>query len=343
MPFLLIFTFACQTNHQTEKLEDPLVTEEQGSLELPKPIPLPPADALLHCQSSSSGFDVRVFEGQILWNDRQLDIGAHIQAAICADLDQDGVEEAYLGFGMGRTNPKADKQVWKVTETEATEVWRSSSARNQITNLQAHKNQLYITAFTEGKTVAGGPIIDGKWSPIYSVPLALKQVPFEDGMLIGRVYGDEPRADGDLKKYASNTITEYPIQGGVRAISSADFNQDGNNDILVSDGWNYQYGKHAKARVRLYLGPDYTDIRTLVNLDDDYTVNEIIPFEYKQHVHLIAQASHHVYWLEPTAFGIKVHEIGPISESGITNLSVSDENIVLSISGNPSLRLELSL
>ena len=153
-------------------------------------------------------------------------------------------------------------------------------------------------------------------------------------MLIGRVYGDEPKADGDLKKYTSSATTEYPIKAGLRSIVTTDYNQDGIEDFLVSDGWNYQYGKHAKARIRLYLGPDFTDIRTLANFDDDYTVNDIIPFAYNKQVHLIAQASHHVYWLEPSAFGTIVHEIGPISESELRNLVLPVTKSILSISGN---------
>ena len=55
-----------------------------------------------------------------------------------------------------------------------------------------------------------------------------------------------------------------------------DLNQDGLTDLLVADGWHYQYAKMGQARLSLYLGPDFTDKRVLTILDDEYSINHIV-------------------------------------------------------------------
>lgn len=339
----LLFFFACSDKKDTSPSTIDVDIPINKVSMIPSTIPLPPADVRMRCHTHNGPMEIHVFEGLLTWGDLSQEIDADVHAITCADLDRDGSEEAYLGFGVGRSHPKAIKQIWKVTESAATVYWQDEAGRNQITGLIVHDSKLYLTAFTEGTTVAGGPLINGEWVPDYAVPLALTQVPFDNGVLIGRVYGDKPRSDGDLKKYSDAGMDNYPVEGGVRAIGLADVNGDNKTDMLISDGWNFQYGKHARARVRAYLGPTYDDVRTLANFDDDYTVNDIIPVKLNGVTSLIVQASHHVYLIEPDLGGWKTHTIGPIDESGLMHKSEFSNVQTIFISGNPSLKLEIPL
>ena len=52
----------------------------------------------------------------------------------------------------------------------------------------------------------------------------------------------------------------------MRAIGVADINQDQKRDLLISDGWHFQYGTNAQARVVLYEGPDFAERRVIAIL-----------------------------------------------------------------------------
>jgi hypothetical protein len=344
---LLLFPLACNgpeselpTNDTVQTVVNPPIEKSisDGNFVLPESTILPPSNALIQCQLETGLMNIRFFEDILSWGDQQVEISAGFQTALCIDLENDGVEEAYLGFGMSRAHPKAQKQIWKLSGDTATKIWELDGERNQITGLNATLGNLYLTAFTEGTNVSSGPLIDGVWQPEYNIKLALRQIPTNMGVLIGRIYGDEPRSDGDLKLFTDAGIKEFPISGGVRGLATADINQDGHSDFLVSDGWHYQYGNHAKARVRIYLGPEFTDIRTIANFDDDYTVERIFPIIRKDGVHLVVQASTHVYWLEPSEFGWKVNLLAQITETGFVQVHHHGSVHTISISGNPSLQ-----
>lgn len=345
--FLLLLALACNSQESEIPTIDTVQTDINTPIEksisahnfvLPESTILPPADALIQCNLRNGLMNIRFFEDVLSWGDQQLEISAGFQTALCIDLENDGVEEAYIGFGMSRAHPKAPNQIWKLSGKTATKIWEIDGDRNQITGLNSKHGHLYLTAFTEGTNVSSGSLVDGLWVPEYSIKLALRQIPTDTGVLIGRIYGDEPRSDGDLKLITEDETKELQISGGVRGLATGDINQDGHTDFLVSDGWHYQYGNHAKARVRMYLGPDHTDIRTLANFDDDYSVERIFPITRNDGVHLVVQASNHVYWLEPSKFGWKVSLLSQIAETGFVQVHQHGSVHTISVSGNPSLQ-----
>jgi hypothetical protein len=56
-----------------------------------------------------------------------------------------------------------------------------------------------------------------------------------------------------------------------------DINADGHQDLLVGDGWHYQYGKRAEPTLRILIGPDFQDERLVAELPTGFTISQIIP------------------------------------------------------------------
>jgi hypothetical protein len=103
--------------------------------------------------------------------------------------------------------------------------------------------------------------------------LAEAQVPLGDQVAVGRVYGDEPRSDGDL--ILSPSGTKLPVFRGVRQLERADVDGDGDLDLLVADGWHSNYGAIADGRVLLLRGPDWTQGSVIAHLGADYTAESM--------------------------------------------------------------------
>ena len=180
------------------------------------------------------------------------------------------------------------------------------------------ENQIFIVSTNDLGEMESAWIRDGKHVPIQAKKLGLRQYPLtETRGLIGRVYGDAPRSDGDLWIYEGGVSTgkQIPSFRGIRAITMSDMNNDGHKELLFADGWHYQYGHQARARVRLHHPPDYQTGRTLSDFPKDYTVNRIEVHRDNPKMVLV-QGSRHAYLLYQDEIGWRNLELCKINETG---------------------------
>ena len=287
----------------------------------------------------------------------------------CVDLDGDGIdEEIYVhggtlywdenieqlvgafqtfhrgdkrlvyatGFGKGFRD--ATTQLYALDSSGVQKLWERESSRNQISSISEQDGKIFLSAFSEGTNVQGGWLED-TFTPLLELKMAMMQVPLGDSLVIGRLYGDEPRAHGDLRVKTGSTEVFLPTYRGVKTLLVHDLNQDSHPDILVSDGWHYQYAAQGKARVQVYLGPDFKDVRTLGNFDQDYTISRIEA--HNNGTDYLVQGSRFVYLLQQTEHGFKRTEISKVIETGTAVFCYKEDRTAILVSGNPSQLIQL--
>lgn len=73
-----------------------------------------------------------------------------------------------------------------------------------------------------------------------------------EDLAYGRVYGDAPGSHGDAWLLRAGDV-RVPIETerGVRALATGDTDGDGRPELLLADGWHKNYGKLARAQVRI--------------------------------------------------------------------------------------------
>ena len=149
---------------------------------------------------------------------------------------------------------------------------------NQISDIHMLNNKIFFVHSSENGTFAGSFLEEDSIKTVAKNRLALRMLPKnETDIYVGRVYGDQPRSDGDLFLYKNGTAAQR-IQNfrGIRALAFSDIDEDGNNELMVSDGWHYQYGTMAQARVSLFTSDIDAPI-PIVDLPKEYTINKIEP------------------------------------------------------------------
>ena len=110
-----------------------------------------------------------------------------------------------------------------------------------------------MSTFTQGTTIAGG-WMNTLDEPVFTSNMAMRQRPLPENpsvVVAGRLYGDAPRSDGDLQVIRNGQSTIIPNHRGVRALEVHDMNGDGHSDLLVSDGWHYQYASMGRAHASI--------------------------------------------------------------------------------------------
>ncbi len=160
---------------------------------------------------------------------------------------------------------------------------------------------------------SGGWLEAGSWAAEPRGGLAVRQLPLPDGRLVvGRVYGDAPRSDGDLAVIEGSGRRVLPGLRGVRSLAASDLDGDGDLELLVGDGWHYAYGTRAVARLALYAGPDWSVDRTIGLLRDSTAIRELEVFDGR----ILAVGDREVVVLERDALGWRPREVGRVEESG---------------------------
>ncbi|MBN2723018.1 MAG: hypothetical protein JXR95_02990 [Deltaproteobacteria bacterium] len=97
-------------------------------------------------------------------------------------------------------------------------------------------------------------------------------------LMVGRLYGDTPGSPGDAWIMESGKMPEkIPTTRGVRSITTADVDKNGQYEIYMGDGWDKNYGQIARA---LFTKVERNSSGKLVStkigeLSEDYAIMQI--------------------------------------------------------------------
>jgi hypothetical protein len=189
-----------------------------------------------------------------------------VQVLRVADLDGDGRAEILAGWGRTRDHRDAPARasLYRLDGDSLVEqiVMQPASERPEIVELApvAGSARLLVAHFQSKYMVelAYAEPAGERWTftPIATLRMATSFALADldgdgaDDLVVGRIYGDEPEADGDaFVLRPDGTRVPIPIVGGVRSLTVADLDGDGQLELLIGDGWNRDYGKVARARL----------------------------------------------------------------------------------------------
>ena len=244
------------------------------------PRPLPGCSAVLAADPDGDGLDelLCLSGGQLKREGgATIPVAGDFQMATRGDLDGDGRAELILATGAGRGDRSAPERIYVGDGAKMEIRLEEAAARAQITDLRVLDGKLWVARFADNFVVEGGWLEGSAFQRVLSSRMGMRQLPLaEGGVVVGRLYGDEPKAEGDLRLVdAGGDIHPLPSLRGVRSLARADLDGDGQQELLVGDGWHHAYGSQAVARVQLLRGADLQDARTIAVLDGSYTAREL--------------------------------------------------------------------
>ena len=271
-------------------------------------------------------------------------INGGFQIAIRGDRNQDGNEELIVAVGAGKGFRNAPMSLLSIQKDETTTLWTESKGSNQISDIHIFdRKKIFFVHSHEKGMFAGSFLEEENIRTVAKNRLALRMYPkTENEVYVGRVYGDEPRSDGDLFLYKEGTPSvKIKNFRGIRALTLSDINNDGKKELLVSDGWHYQYGTMAQARVSLFTSDDDNPI-PLADLPKEYTINRIEPHKKYANVFLL-QASRGAYVLSQSIFGWKSTPICSFSEGNNAVFRYEKDTTHVLCSGKQAKEYTLSI
>lgn len=298
---------------------------------------LRPSDHVLCVDTDNDGVDEGLFfhDGQLHTELSSIEISGGVQDWV---RDESSI---WIATGFSKKYRDAPMSVYRYSKSGLETHWTENAQRNQITDLSLVDGKLYMAKFSTGTNIHGG-WLEQTFQPIVEANMAMQQKPLPetpDKYVVGRLYGDEVRSDGDLTIWNQKAKTRLKNFRGVRAMEIVDLNQDGFTDLLVADGWHYQYAKMGQARLSLYLGPDFTDKRVLTILDDEYSINHLEV--HRNGKWILAQGTSSIYLLQNSSFGWKTVRIGSITETTNSTFCYTNKNSYVLTSGTNSIRYNI--
>jgi hypothetical protein len=172
----------------------------------------------------------------------------------------------YAGWGRTKAQPDAKATVTRhgldasglVTEVVAA----PSTARAQIVAISATRAGLLLAWFADQYTVSAQRASRGAAGWTLDVPTTARTAPVwlaadldgdgAEDLVLGRTYGDAPGSDGDaVLVRSSGERVPIATTRGVRAGCIADTDGDGHLEVVLADGWDKDYGRKARARLRI--------------------------------------------------------------------------------------------
>ncbi len=204
------------------------------------------------------------------------------------DRDGDGLEEFVIAFGMGKGFATAPVRVVELDAEAGGGGWwvrtlfEYSGPRPQVTAVAGPR--LFLAHFTDKYTVQSGYLAeDGTLAGARAKKMAMSQLPIDadgdgrDEVAVGRLYGDEPRSDGDLSMGFGATAEAIPTERGVRTLAAADLDGDGRDELLFGDGWHFRYKDVGRARLNVARRGDdgRWQTRLVHEIEGDFAVMRI--------------------------------------------------------------------
>ncbi|MBT3244793.1 MAG: TlpA family protein disulfide reductase [Bacteroidetes bacterium] len=209
------------------------------------------------------------------------------------DVDNDGANEMVLVTGQMRYQ-KTDVSVYVIEESDewvSNKVYAKFSTRPHATNLlicdadNDGKNEIMVSYF-ESKYIVETAVIrkqGREWTGEIVEQRRMAMVrdvgklPAYKGSqsVVGRVYGDEIGISGDAYIFDDQN-TMLPAKRGVKCLKIADGNNDGENDILIGDGWHQDYGKIARARIAIiHVDGELFEYELIEDVKYQYEISQI--------------------------------------------------------------------
>lgn len=306
------------------------------------------ADAVAAADLDGDGVDNMLFFQDGVLSDQdgvRLEVDGMLHAVARGDIDGDGDEEAVLGFGAGKKARAAVAQVHVIHEDRTEQLWLRDGVRNQISDLDVVDGRIFMSVFGSAKGVEAGWLTAEGFEVADRINMATTQEILGDGhRFVGRLYGDEPRSDGDLQLFLPDGESQQrPSLRGVKSLLLANMDSDPQPELLVGDGWHYQYGLRGEAHLRLLDGPDWTESRTIALLPNSYSINNIerINTEDSSTAALLLTASRNVHLLRRDALGWQDVVVDEITETGNAVVVYLADGPWALVSGEPSTLVPL--
>jgi len=301
------------------------------------------AEAVVAADLDGDGIDslILVRDGVARWGGRQADLGGAVQVTARGDIDGDGLEEALVATGMARAHRQAPARLWSLDEQDAKLLWERKGERNQVTDLRVLGGRIWLVRFDDDRQSTGGWLLDGDPRQLEVAAkgaLATRQLPLDDGgVLVARIYGDEPRSDGDLQlRRADGSRRGIPSLRGVRSLELAELDGQEAPELLVGDGWHYAYGERALARLRLLQGEEWQRGRTIAVFDDEYSVRQLEVAGRGSDARILALGSAKAHLLVRDGLGWADLVLGEVGETGNAVFARLAEGEGVAISGDPA-------
>ena len=297
-----------------------------GTPRLADPEPLGPGEAVAVADLDGDGADevIRYSEGTLYGPWGEAPLPGSWQGAAAGVLGDGPGETLVVVTGSGRTDREAPLRVFTSTGEAPVLAWERAGERDQAGDLRVVDGRIWLAAFADTWEVSGGWLVEGAFTEVSRARLATAQLPRPDGsVVLARLYGDEPRSDGMvLHRGPDGSDRTLPSLRGARALAAADLDGDGNDELLLGDGWHYQYGEKAVGRVQLLAGPGWSEGRTIAMLPGSYAVNhlEVAPLPDGRPA-VLASGSGGAALLVQDRLGWALHEVGPLGESDQARLA----------------------
>jgi hypothetical protein len=194
------------------------------------------------------------------------------------------------------------------------------------------EGRVFLAHFEDRLTVAGGWLEDGVLRTVHQGRLATQQLPLSQGVVAGRVYGEEPLSDGDLVLVGEDGSRTLPSLRGVRGLAAADLDEDGDTDLVVGDGWHYAYAEQATARVQILEGPSWRESRTVGFFPGDYSVDTL----QIEAGWILATGAREVHLLRRDDLGWSDTLVASVGEKGNAVFLRTDKGLGVLSSGSPA-------
>lgn len=294
-----------------------------------------PADKVGAADFDGDGADevVRFHQGAAHWQVHTVELGGEVQVVLRVPAAGGRGERLLVGTGMGRTSRDADTRIWALGAGGPELLFQRKVERNQVADLDVVDGRIWMALFDSGKAVEAGWLSDGAFDVRETRDLATAWLPLDgERRVVGRVYGDTPKAPGDLRLVTTQGDTVLPSLRGVRALTATDLDGDGHPELLVGDGWHYSYGKQGVARVQVLEGPDWTRGRTIAMFDGEYTAWAIEPVGDR----LLVTGTKAVHWLTRDALGWSDEPVASVTETGNAVAFHDDSGWWALVSGTPA-------